>query len=357
MRADDSPTERITRTEVLLRLDGRHHFGDSADVFRGRSATPTDDPCSRVDGGPCVLGHVLRPGHVDLAVADGAGQAGVGHGRKGQSSHLGHRLQTLQDDRGAYRAVEADGVCAPGVRRAGRLFDRRPVGGDAVLSNGHVRDHGQVAAAPHRAKRLFQLDQVRERLQHEAVDAPRQQAVHLAAEVVAGLFQRRGAKGLEPDPQRPDRARHRCAPRGGPCGDRRRPLVELLGALVQPVRGQLDGVGAEGVRLYDLGAGADVLFVDLLDQVGVGGVQLVVTDVEEDAARIQHGAHGAVHDVDTLAGEHLPKVSHGRGRGHGWVWMPGGPAGADAGQPCGVSARLGPSQRVALSILIPLRFA
>ncbi len=62
-------------------------------------------------------------------------------------------------------------------------------------------------------------------------------------------------------------------------------------------RGRL---GAEGVGLEDLGAGFDVLLVDLADQVGLRQVQLIEAAVDEHAAGVEHGAHGAIgHDDAT----------------------------------------------------------
>src|SRR5262249_50809549 len=74
----------------------------------------------------------------------------------------------------------------------------------------------------------------------------------------------------------------------------------LLVDRVQPVgeaeRSKLDPVGAEGVRLDDVGAGADVLLVDLRDEVRLREVQRVEALVDEDALRVEHRPHRAVAD-------------------------------------------------------------
>ncbi len=62
----------------------------------------------------------------------------------------------------------------------------------------------------------------------------------------------------------------------------------------QAVPREPEAVGAEGVGFKDLGAGLQILLVDGENQVGVGQVQFVVAAVDEDAARIEHRAHGAV---------------------------------------------------------------
>ena len=61
--------------------------------------------------------------------------------------------------------------------------------------------------------------------------------------------------------------------------------------------GQARPAAAEGVGLQDLGAGFDVLLVNLADQVGLRKVQLIEAAIDEHAARVEHGAHGAIgHD-------------------------------------------------------------
>jgi hypothetical protein len=63
---------------------------------------------------------------------------------------------------------------------------------------------------------------------------------------------------------------------------------------------ELEAVGAEGVGLDDLGPRLHVLVVDALHERGVGQVQLVEAAVQEDAAGVQNGPHGAVADDDTF---------------------------------------------------------
>ena len=86
-------------------------------------------------------------------------------------------------------------------------------------------------------------------------------------------------------------------------------------ALVEPVGRELHRVGAERVGLEDLGAGADVRLVDLLHQVGLLEVQLVVADVDEHAAAVQHGAHRPVEDVDAAVVEQIAEGRMSRGDG------------------------------------------
>ena len=94
-------------------------------------------------------------------------------------------------------------------------------------------------------------------------------------------------------------------------GDRQRQvgrrLVDLVGALLQPVLGQFSSLGAEGVGLDDIAAGFQVGGVDGCDHIGAGDDQVVVAAVVAvvvvGAERGGHDgrAHGAVEDEHLLA--------------------------------------------------------
>ena len=66
-----------------------------------------------------------------------------------------------------------------------------------------------------------------------------------------------------------------------------------------------DGVGAKGVGLNDGGAGLQVFAVHLADDLGLGNVELVVAAIDEDAAAVEHGSHGAVTENGTGDGAGL----------------------------------------------------
>src|ERR1019366_10054641 len=72
--------------------------------------------------------------------------------------------------------------------------------------------------------------------------------------------------------------------------------------------------GAEGVGFQDLGAGFGVLLMDLANGVGRGEVKLIEAAVDEDAARVEHGTHGAIGHNDAgrqLVAEFLSAGSGG----------------------------------------------
>ena len=68
-------------------------------------------------------------------------------------------------------------------------------------------------------------------------------------------------------------------------------------------------IGTKGVGLKNLGAGLEVVLVNGEDQVGVRQVQLVITAVDENTARIEDRAHGAISEHGA-AGKDIGKLSH-----------------------------------------------
>ena len=150
---------------------------------------------------------------------------------------------------------------------------------------------------------MLELGQLREGLEHEALDASLEEPVHLSPEARSRLAQGGGAKRLDPDAEGADRACNRRPPACGPQGNLGRPPVQLLGAVIQPVRRELDRAGPEGVRLEDLCARPEVLAVDLLHELGASRIELIVADVHEYALLVEHRAHGAVHQMDPAVAE------------------------------------------------------
>ena len=91
--------------------------------------------------------------------------------------------------------------------------------------------------------------------------------------------------------------------------------VQLVGAVFQLVLGQDDPGAAEGVGLDDVGAGFEVLAVDVLDDVGPRDVEDFgtvlapqVVGLDGEGRRVDHGAHGAVEDEDTLFQDVLERL-------------------------------------------------
>src|SRR4029078_4669668 len=80
--------------------------------------------------------------------------------------------------------------------------------------------------------------------------------------------------------------------------------------LFQPVFGQLDGTGAERVGLDQLCPCFYVLFMDVENQPGIREVHLIEAAIDIDALRIEHRAHCAVEDTNTIVLESIFEIWH-----------------------------------------------
>ncbi len=121
-----------------------------------------------------------------------------------------------------------------------------------------------------------------------------------------------GAPGLDPDPQWSDGPDDPCPIAGSLPGDPAGRDVDLFGLVLQAVTGQLDRIGAEGIRLDDLRPGTDVRVIHIPDEVRLTQIQLVVTHVDEHPASVQLSPHGPVEDVDPSVADQV-----GERGGHG----------------------------------------
>jgi hypothetical protein len=68
--------------------------------------------------------------------------------------------------------------------------------------------------------------------------------------------------------------------------------------------------GPVRICFNDVGACFDVFPMNLADKIRIAQVQLVVTTVDVNTFRIEHGAHRAIHDVDTIGFEKLFERKH-----------------------------------------------
>jgi hypothetical protein len=89
-----------------------------------------------------------------------------------------------------------------------------------------------------------------------------------------------------------------------------RGTVQRLGFGGESVLGELEGVGAEGVGLQNLGAGGHVLAVNVPHQVGLPHGEFIEADVQEDAPVVELGPHAAVEDVDPAVVEKFAESGH-----------------------------------------------
>ena len=153
--------------------------------------------------------------------------------------------------------------------------------------------------------RLAQFVQVAEGLEDQQIDAGFEQGIDLFAEGGARFGEGGGSERLDAHVERSHGAGDERAV-GRLAGQAHAGQVDGLQLFGEAERAQTLPGGAEGVGFQDLGAGFDVLLMDLANHVGRGEVQLVEAAVDEDAARVEHGTHGAI-GHDHAAGQLVTK--------------------------------------------------
>jgi hypothetical protein len=196
-------------------------------------------------------------------------------------------------------------------QRGGVAVQRLPVGAER-----HLRDDRNVGRdALDRTQRREHFVQILKRLDDERVATTFEQALRGHAERRFGLGRRDRSERFQRLPQGPHRSRHDGVDAGDltrGSGDARALPSDDAGLLLEPMRGEPYGVGAERVRLDELGARGEVFTVDRLDQPRLGEVERIETLIEPDAMREQHGPHRSVGEQGT-PGETLQQWgNHGR---------------------------------------------
>jgi hypothetical protein len=176
---------------------------------------------------------------------------------------------------------------------------RRAVERVAILFGGHLRHDRQIGQRPHRVDRRADLVQIAKRLEDEQIDAAFEKRARLLAEVLARFVDADLAPRLDADAQRPDRAGHVGALARRAARDARPFDVDRDQRVGQTERPELDPVGAEGIGLDDVGAGADVILVDFLDELRPRQVQRIEALVDEHALRVPR-PHRPIADEDPL---------------------------------------------------------
>ena len=296
-----------------------------------------------------------QPRHVFRALvvlAEFVGQAGIrigAHQRIGDAADVGDMGAQIF---GAERAVEADGDGLGVPHRIPERFRQLARQQAAGFVGDGARDHhGHVDAARFgdfgdRVERRLGVQRVEDGFDQQQIGAAVEQAVDLLAiglaqivegdGAVAGIGNvgrdRGGAVG------RAERAgdKARLAVFGGDAlGGGARELgavaVELIGEVRHVVVGLRDRGRGERVGGDDVGAGAQIFGVDVLDRLRLGQDQQIVVaadvamEIRETLAAkrglvilqaLDHGAHGAVEHQDAFAGGREQGGSLGRNR-HG----------------------------------------
>ena len=331
----------------LVRRDGG---GDRRDMIGRGAAAAADD----VDEAG-LREFADQPGHEFRAFvirAEFVGQAGIGIGadqRVGDAADIGDmRAQIL----GAERAVEADGdrlgVAHRIPERLGQLPRQQAAGfvGDGAGDHHRHVDAAGLGDFGDRVQRRLGVERVENGFDQQQVGAAIEQAVDLLAIGGAQIVEGHGAEAGTGDVRRD---RGGAVGRADGAGDEARLAVfgshafsggarqfcafevHLIGDAGEVVIGLRDRGRGKRVGGDDIGAGAQIIGVDVLDRLRLGQDQKVVVaaqvamEILETLAakrglvifqRLDHGAHGAVEHQDALARQRK-QIGSFRGNRHG----------------------------------------
>ena len=293
-RLDELALDDVQRSAGLsLLLDRR---GDRGDLERRRPAAAADQARAELPRVRRELGEVLGRGvRVDDAAAAQAREADVRQHGQRWAAVSSHRLQ------GCQCGVQACAVVRPDRGQLERPQPLRRLGrGDAgerlgALVEGQRRHDRQARDAAHGLDRRLELVEVVEGLDHEQVDPSAVEQRGLLREELAPLTGRDGQVA-----ERADRARDEDVAAGDLAGLARElhaGAVDPLELVLEVELRQLAPVGAEGVRLDQVGPGPDEARVQRHDALGSAQVGLFRAAQPRYGARHEH-AHAAVCDDD-----------------------------------------------------------
>ena len=220
-----------------------------------------------------------------------------------------HLRERVQRGRRAGAVVGADRAEAELAEPRGRIGRRDAAERLAVGVEGHQRDERQLRDAAHGLDRDEQLVEVVERLEHEQVDAAALEDARLLDEERGGLggveqlgLAERADRAGDEDLAAADLPRLAREPHAG--------RVDLLELVLEIERGQLAPVGAEGVRLDQVGAGADEARVQRDDALRRAQVRLLGAAQARHRARDER-AHAPVgHERDAARKPFLESRRH-----------------------------------------------
>ena len=263
-------------------------------MFGRGSAAAADDPDPVLDEPARVRSHVLGRAEINISTFDVARLAGIRLRRQPRGRDLSNPLDRVEHGSRTDGAVHADERGPAPRQLRGESLWRRPVERAAVFLRAHLRDDRQVRDAADSLDGGADFVQIAEGLEHDELHPTVDQRLRLFAEKRARFVDARLAPGLNPDAERTDGAGHVGAVAGSLARDARALLVDLLQPLGYAERGELDPVGAEGVRLDDVGAGPDVLLMHAGNEVRLRDVQRVEALVDEYTLRVEHRPHRAV---------------------------------------------------------------
>ncbi len=236
------------------------------------------------------------------------GMPALGMAAMGSVVAAAHGFDGGEHRGGSGGAVHADGIRTP-LGQQGRGVRRRgAVEAVALVVDRDHDEHGQIGRGFVRGEqRLAGFVESRHGLDDQEVDAGIGQGAVICSTKAARASSRPVLpERLETDAEGADRAGDPGFAGllffevvGGLAGEADAGGINLGDFAGQSMASQAEAVGAKGVGLENLGAGLQVFLVNGKDEAGVGEVQFVVAAIDEDAASVEHGTHGAI-------GEHGP---------------------------------------------------
>ena len=303
--------------DARLGVNGAHGRAHGADVVGRGAAAAAYELRSGGNGLAGEAGHVLGRTEVNVAAFDCPGHAGIGHCRKRQSGGGAHGFNGGEYGGRAGGAVDADGSCAPFGEQRGGLGRRCAVEAVALVVDSHHDQDGQFGSGfAGGSEGLTGLVQRGHGFEDEHVDAGLGKGLDLLGKGGASFVEAGFAEGLESHAQGTDGA---CHPgfatllffemRNRLASQIDASRVDFSHFSGQAMASQAKAVGAEGVGFKNFGAGLEVLLVDGEDEARVGEIEFVVAAIDEDAAGIEHRAHGSVGQYGT-AGKDVGKLGH-----------------------------------------------
>ena len=308
---------RASNFNARLRVQVAHRRAHRANVVGRGAAAAAHNLHSGLNGLAGKAGHVLRRAEINIAPLDGARHPGVGQGRQRQGCDRTHGLDGRKHGGWPGRAVDADGSGAPFGQQGRSLRGRRAIQAGAFVVHRHHHQHRQFGShLAGRHERLARLVQRGHGFDAQHIHARFGQHANLLNKGRAGFLQAGFAKRLQTHPERTDGAGHpRLTGRlfleavDGLAGNSDAGRVDLGHFSRQAMPGQPEAVSAKGVGFKQLGASLQILLVNGKDQVGVRKIQLVIAAIDEDAAGVENGSHGAIGE-DRTVGEDVGELGH-----------------------------------------------
>ena len=256
----------------LLRLglpEGRAHVSD---VLCGSATASPDDVGANLSVGPCIFGEVVRGSRVHDAPTHLLRPTRVRHhGELGIRDGAPHGLQHAEQLCRSLGAVCSNHIGSCVGQQFGRLCGSVAKQGAIVARESDRRDHREIAHHLCGLDSLTQLIQVALRLERDQIRASLRKRRDLFLEGFIGFFGFDASKGSQSNSERADAARDKRLNAGfldSLLGQFHPRSVDFSYLMFQPMRSELVQIRAEGVGLYNLSAGLQVLSMNFQDQLG-----------------------------------------------------------------------------------------